>query len=78
MRRDKFGTYIFRASMKLKDGTVVYAKDYGHRAFKIYLNGPKREFYSLQKHKPLFLKMSHIISISFSSGYLFAFFSPLS
>lgn len=37
-----------------------------------------REFYSLQKHKPLFLKMSHIISISFSSGYLFAFFSPLS
>ncbi|WP_304427830.1 hypothetical protein [Dubosiella newyorkensis] len=41
MRRDKFGTYIFRASMKLKDGTVVYAKDYGHRAFKIYLNGPK-------------------------------------
>jgi hypothetical protein len=45
-----------------------------------YLNKGEgsREFYSLQKHKPLFLKMSHIISISFSSGYLFAFFSPLS
>ncbi|WP_348664459.1 hypothetical protein [Dubosiella newyorkensis] len=47
-------------------------------AFKVENDPETREFYSLQKHKPLFLKMSHIISISFSSGYLFAFFSPLS
>lgn len=30
--------YIFRASMKLKDGTVIYAKDYQKKAFKIPLD----------------------------------------
>lgn len=37
--REKGGRmYIFRASRKLEDGSVIYAKDYGKRAFKIYLN----------------------------------------
>ncbi len=27
--------YIFRASITLKDGTKIYAKDYGLKAFKI-------------------------------------------
>ena len=27
--------YIYRASIKLKDGTVIYAKAYGKRAFRI-------------------------------------------
>lgn len=30
--------YIFRASMKTKDGTVIYARDYGKRAFRIEIN----------------------------------------
>ena len=29
--------YIFRASKKLKDGSTIYAKDYGLKAFKIYI-----------------------------------------
>lgn len=37
--RDKDGrAYVFRASRKLEDGSVIYARDYGKRAFKIYLN----------------------------------------
>lgn len=27
--------YIYRASIKLKDGTVIYAKTYGKRALRI-------------------------------------------
>ncbi len=27
--------YVYRASIKLKDGTVIYAKAYGKRAFRI-------------------------------------------
>lgn len=27
--------YIFRATITLKDGTKIYAKDYGKRAFRI-------------------------------------------
>lgn len=34
--------YIFRASMKLKDGTVIYARDYGKKAFKIWIDGKPR------------------------------------
>ena len=36
--------YIFRASMKLKDGTVIYARDYGLRGFPIWIGpGPEPE-----------------------------------
>lgn len=38
----KNGTYIFRASRKTKDGTILYAKDYGKKAFKIWISGPKK------------------------------------
>ena len=31
--------YIFRASITLRDGRKIYARDYGKRAFKIYING---------------------------------------
>ena len=31
------GYYIFRASITLKDGTRIYAKDYGKKAFRIYI-----------------------------------------
>lgn len=34
--------YIFRASMTKKDGTKVYAKNYGKRAFRIWV-GPGKE-----------------------------------
>jgi len=34
--------YIFRASITTKDGTKIYAKDYGKRAFRIWI-GPRRE-----------------------------------
>ena len=34
--------YIFRASITKKDGTKVYAKDYGKRAFRIWI-GPGKE-----------------------------------
>jgi hypothetical protein len=34
--------YIFRASMKLKDGTVIYARDYGKKAFKIWIDNKKK------------------------------------
>ncbi len=31
--------YIFRASITLKDGTKIYAKDYGKKAFRFWI-GP--------------------------------------
>lgn len=34
--------YIFRASKTLKDGTKIYARDYGKRAFPIWI-GPGPE-----------------------------------
>ncbi|WP_290457641.1 hypothetical protein [Faecalibaculum rodentium] len=43
MYRDEYGIFIFRASRKLKDGTVIYARDYGLRGFKIYISGPNAE-----------------------------------
>lgn len=33
--------YIFRASITLKNGTKIYARDYGKKAFKIWISGPK-------------------------------------
>ena len=34
--------YIFRTSITTKDGTKIYARDYGKRAFRIWV-GPERE-----------------------------------
>lgn len=34
--------YIFRASITLRDGSKIYARDYGKRAFKIWVSGPKK------------------------------------
>ncbi len=34
--------YIFRTSITLKDGTKIYAKDYGKKAFRIWI-GPESE-----------------------------------
>ena len=34
--------YIFRTSMNSRDGRVIYAKDYGHKAFKIPLAAGKK------------------------------------
>ncbi|WP_276628152.1 MULTISPECIES: hypothetical protein [Terrisporobacter] len=34
--------YIFRASKMNKDGTKIYARDYGKKAFKIWI-GPGKE-----------------------------------
>lgn len=34
--------YIFRTSITLKDGTKIYAKDYGKKAFRIPLNSIKK------------------------------------
>ncbi len=31
--------YIFRASITLKDGTKIYARTYGKKAFRIPVNG---------------------------------------
>lgn len=31
------GYYIFRASRTLEDGTKIYARDYGKRAFRIFI-----------------------------------------
>lgn len=33
---------IFRASKTLKDGTKIYAKDYGKKAFPIYIDPKKK------------------------------------
>lgn len=30
--------YIFRSSKKNRNGNVIYAKDYGKKAFKIYVD----------------------------------------
>jgi len=35
-------TVIFRASIKLKDGTTIYAKNYGKKAFRIVLDNDKK------------------------------------
>ena len=35
------GTYIFRASKLLPDGTKIYARDYGKKAFKILVTAKK-------------------------------------
>ena len=32
------GHYIFRAWITLKDGTRIYAKNYGKRAFRIWIS----------------------------------------
>ena len=37
MGRDAKGLYILRASKTNKDGTKVYARDYGKKCFKIYI-----------------------------------------
>lgn len=34
--------YIYRASM-VKNGVKIYAKDYGHKAFKIWIGSPKKK-----------------------------------
>ena len=34
--------YIFRASITTKDGTKIYAKSYGKKAFRIWV-GPTRK-----------------------------------
>lgn len=41
--------YIFRSTITLKDGTVIYAKNYGKKAFRIWI-GPNSE----EKNKSLF------------------------
>lgn len=33
--------YIFRSKMTTKDGAVIYAKDYGKKAFKIWIGSGK-------------------------------------
>ena len=35
--------YIFRASITLRDGSKIYARDYGKRAFKIYIGGKDKK-----------------------------------
>lgn len=37
MGRDKKGLYVLRASFT-KNGVTYYAKDYGKKCFKIYIN----------------------------------------
>ncbi len=34
--------YILRASITKKDGTKIYAKDYGKRAFKIWIGSSSK------------------------------------
>ena len=36
--KKKGGYYIFRASFTTKDGKKIYAKDYGKRAFRIWIS----------------------------------------
>lgn len=35
--------WIFRASMLTPDGTRIYARDYGKRAFRIWIGAEKRK-----------------------------------
>ena len=42
--------YILRASITTKDGSKIYARDYGKRAFRIWV-GPGREPLKKQKHE---------------------------
>ena len=39
--------YIFRSTITLKNGTVLYAKDYGKRAFKIWVDSKKNNVYNI-------------------------------
>lgn len=34
--------YIFRATITLKNGTVLHAKDYGKKAFRIWVDSKKK------------------------------------
>lgn len=43
--------YIFRSSLKLKDGTVIYAKDYGKKAFRIPIGQSLQEASIIQNDK---------------------------
>lgn len=43
--------YIFRASMKLKDGSVIYARDYGKKAFKIPIGNSSKNNNKTKKRK---------------------------
>ena len=36
-KSNKKGYYIFRAYFTLKDGTRIYARNYGKKAFRIYI-----------------------------------------
>lgn len=42
LRKEECFMYIFRTSITMKDGTKIYAKDYGKKAFRIWV-GPGRE-----------------------------------
>lgn len=35
--------YIFRPWITIKDGTRIYAKDYGKKAFRIWVNSDKKK-----------------------------------
>ena len=35
--------FVYRACIKTKDGNVIYAKNYGKRAFKIWIDDKKLE-----------------------------------
>lgn len=41
MGRDQYGIYILRSSFTDKNGIKHYAKSYGKRCFKIYINRVK-------------------------------------
>lgn len=34
--------YIFRTSITMKDGTKIYAKDYGKKAFRIWVGSDQK------------------------------------
>lgn len=44
MTQEKTGGYwIYRPWVTTKDGRKIYAKNYGKKAFRIWVEGPKRE-----------------------------------
>lgn len=43
MNNSKSGYYIFRPYFKTKNGKVIYAEDYGKKAFRIYINNGQAE-----------------------------------